>query len=393
LAGITQIVRAGEADVFHTRQQHTIKVAQVGRRLAQHCVKSQPKIADELGVHPEVVEAACLAHDLGHPPFGHAGEHVLHEKVERHDSDGFEGNAQSFRILTKLAVRFDECDGLDLTRATLAACLKYPWFRDVDSSNRSKKWGAYKSEADDFAFAREGIAHSSKTAEADLMDWADDIAYSVHDLEDFHRCGALPWHRIRSDEGAEQLITRAEQRWHGKPPNAPARLRKAFRDLDEFLTGSFLQLISEPYEGARHQRQQLRTMTSQLIGRYIRAARLQEPDEAGKTVVIARDAADQVLILKQITRDYIINNPSLAAQQKGQEHLLKTLFEQLFEDSKKGLPSYLPHRLQYLWDLASDNRSRFVADCIASLTEAEAIALHARLTGRSSGSVLDPIVR
>jgi dGTPase len=134
-------------------------------------------------------------------------------------------------------------------------------------------------------------------------------------------------------------------------------------------------------------------MTSQLIGRYIRAVKLQKPDASGKTVTISRDAADQVLILKQITKDYIINNPSLAAQQKGQEHLLKTLFKRLHDDSKGAPPDYLPHRLRYLWNDASPNRARFVADCIASLTEAEAIALHARLRGLSSGSVLDPIVR
>jgi dGTPase len=207
---LTQVVRAGEADVFHTRQQHTIKVAQVGRPLAQNCIKKQPSLAHALGIDPEVVEAACLAHDLGHPPFGHVGENILHVEVARHDADGFEGNAQSFRIITKLAVRFDECAGLDLTRATLAACLKYPWFRKPGSPDRSKKWGAYKSEQDDFKFARELFNHSGKTAEAELMDWADDIAYSVHDLEDFHRCGVLPWHRILGGDHAERLVLRAE---------------------------------------------------------------------------------------------------------------------------------------------------------------------------------------
>jgi len=393
LAGITQIVRAGESDVFHTRQQHSIKVAQVGRRLAENCIRTQRDLTQELAVDAEVVEAACLAHDLGHPPFGHAGEQVLQEQIEKHDSDGFEGNAQSFRILTKLAVRFDVCPGLDLTRATLAACLKYPWFRNKKSANRSKKWGAYKSEADDFNFAREGIAHCSKTTEAELMDWADDVAYSVHDLEDFHRCGVIPWHRILGGDHAERVIARAQERWHGRPSNAAARLRKALANLEVFLTGSFLQLIREPYEGARHQRQQLRTMTSQLIGHYIRAAQLQRPDANGRTVLISRDAADQVLILKQITQDYIINNPSLAAQQKGQEYVLKTLFKRLFEDSKKGVPNYLPYRLHYVWNYALGNQARFAADCIANLTEAEALALHARLRGLSSGSVLDPIVR
>ena len=130
LAGITQIVRAGEANVFHTRQQHTLKVAQVGRRLAQKLLKEQPKEAVFRGLDPEVVEAACIAHDLGHPPFGHVGERTLNELVVKNDDDGFEGNAQSFRIITKLAIRFPDIDGIDMTRATLAACLKYPWYRE-----------------------------------------------------------------------------------------------------------------------------------------------------------------------------------------------------------------------------------------------------------------------
>jgi dGTPase len=392
LSGITQIVRAGESDVFHTRQQHTLKVAQVGRRMAQKLNAEQEELSQILGLHPEVVEAACLAHDLGHPPFGHIGEHVLHELVVREDVDGYEGNAQSFRVLTKLAVRFDNCEGLDLTRATLAAVLKYPWVRDPEIPSKTSKWNAFQTELDDFEFAREFFDHESKSTEADLMDWADDIAYSVHDLEDFHRCGAIPWQRILGDE-REILIERAESAWFGHPNNAKGRLRVAFRSLEEFLTGSFYELITQPYVGERDQRRQLRTMTSQLIGRYIKAASLQEVDADGKSVSIKQDEADEVRILKQITRDYVINNPALAAQQKGQEKILRDLFGQLHDDAQQKMPRYLPYRLRYLWDLAKDRPARFVADCIASLTEAEAIGLHQRLSGVSSGSVLDPIVR
>jgi dGTPase len=393
LSGITQIVRAGEADVFHTREQHTIKVAQVGRRLAQNCLAQDEKIAEAVGLHPEVVEAACLAHDLGHPPFGHVGEDVLHRLVEKHgDPGGFEGNAQSFRIITKLAVRF-QVPGLDLTRATLAACLKYPWLRDPTDPSRTKKWGAYSIDRDDFQFAREGRGEKP-TPEAELMDWADDIAYSVHDLEDFHRCGALPWPKILERDGSEQLVMRAKDAWFGAPLEGAGRLRDALRRLDTFLMGAFESLLTNPYEGTRDQRQQLRTMTSALIGRYITAARVKSPSLSGEgSVLIGTEEADEVRILKQITRDYIINNPSLAAQQKGHRRILETLFENLFEDSSEGPPRYLPRRLVYLWEYSENGRDRFAADCIASLTEAEAVGLHGRLQGFSSGSVLDPIVR
>lgn len=354
LAGITQIVRAGEADVFHTRQQHTFKVAQIGRRLAEKCYKANPELAKSIGFIPDVVEAACLAHDLGHPPFGHKGEYALNDLVENAgDPDGYEGNAQTFRIITKLAVRFEECVGLDLTRATLAATLKYPWMRDTSIPARAKKWNAYRADADDFAFARQGLDHHAKTPEADLMDWADDIAYSVHDLEDFHRCGLIPWHRIlpKGDQ-SDQIVQRATEKWFEAPPDAPGRLREAMRSLDEFIRGSFGSVINEPYVGARNQRQELRNLTSGLIGRFIRAAELREPDAEGKCLHIEQDASDQVLVLKQITRDYIISNPSLAAQQKGQERIIRDLFDDLINDSEHGTaPSYLPPRLSYLYEL------------------------------------------
>lgn len=393
LAGITQIVRAGEAEVFHTRQQHTLKVAQVGRRLAQNCITKQPDIAAVVGLDAEVVEAASLAHDLGHPPFGHVGEHVLNDLVQPHDTDGFEGNAQTFRIVTKLAVRYEDTPGLDLTRATLAACLKYPWHRDLGRADRTKKWGAYRSEHVDFEFARAGVPHSSKSAEAELMDWADDIAYSVHDLEDSHRCGLIPWSRVLSGDQSDQLIERAQVAWFGAPADATKRLMEALASLESLLRGSVQELLDEPYDGSRHQRQQLRTMTSVFIDRYIKAAKLQLPDDAGKTIIIGSDETDEVRVLKQITREYMINNPSLAAQQKGQGLIIASLFRMIADDSGAGVPDYLPNRLRYLWDYADGKPARFAADCISTLTEAEAVGLYARLHGLVSGSVLDPIVR
>ncbi|OAP47436.1 hypothetical protein ATC00_22525 [Sinorhizobium americanum] len=391
LAGITQIVRAGEANVFHTRQQHTIKVAQVGRRLAQLLQKEQPEEAEFRGLDPEVVEAACIAHDLGHPPFGHVGEHTLNELVLKNDDDGFEGNAQSFRIMTKLAVRFADADGLDMTRATLAACLKYPWYR-AKTGKGAKKWSVYRSERVDFEFARERHEHNEKTLEAELMDWADDVAYSVHDLEDFHRCNALPWRKVFAEK--DRIIGHALGAGAGDL-KAKERVTAAYDRLREFLEGTYSELLSEPYEGAREQREQLRRMTSQLIGTYIQAVRINTDRSSNVAVEFDPDRVDEVKILKQITRDYIIGSPTLAAQQYGQKKIIRDLFDALTSnpDSSTGYPTFLPVRLRYLRPMAGTSPARFVADCIASLSEAEAIALHSRLTGSVTGSVLDPIVR
>lgn len=390
LAGITQIVRAGEADVFHTRQQHTIKVAQVGRRLAQKLLAEQEDEAVHRGLDPEVVEAACIAHDLGHPPFGHVGENTLNELLMNREDEGFEGNAQSFRILTKLAVRFPDAPGIDMTRATLAACLKYPWFQGKDGK-QAKKWSAYKSERIDFEFARSAHEHDTKTLEAELMDWADDVAYSVHDLEDFHRCNALPWQRVFGDQDA--IITHALG--HKDNARARERLTTAYQRLKDFLDGFYTALLSDPYEGSREQREQLRRMTSQLIGKYIGAISINSDRSSNTAVVFDQDLQDEVLILKQITRDYIIGSPTLAAQQYGQQRIVRELFEALWDGcgGSKGYPAFLPIRLRYLREIGDASRGRFVTDCISSLSESEAVGLHARLVGATTGSVLDPIVR
>lgn len=392
LAGITQIVRAGEADVFHTRQQHSFKVGQVGRRLAQLLKRQQPNEADQHGLDPEVVEAACLAHDLGHPPFGHIGEKTLDSLVRRGgDQDGFEGNAQSFRILTKLAVRFTGEVGIDLTRATLAATLKYPWFRE-NKGTKSKKWSVYRSESEDFKFAREFHPGGNKTLEAELMDWSDDVAYSVHDLEDFHRCNAIPWRKIFDDP--LPVLTHAVETL-GEKPGVWKRIKRAHGRLDKHLRGNFEKLLTEPYEGSSEQREQLRRMTSQLIGKYINSVKISNASFGGKAVEFDRDAVDEVVVLKQITRDYIIGSPALLAQQHGQKRIITDLFNEISSaiDNRSEYPGFLPVRLRYLRDVAGVNNARFVADCIAGLSEREAIGLHGRLFGTATGSVLDPIVR
>lgn len=412
LSGITQVVRSGESDVFHTRLAHTLKVAQVGRRLAQKYLSDQPEESKALGVDPEVVEAACLAHDLGHPPFGHAGEKVLNELVlAAGNEDGFEGNAQSFRVLTKVAVRFEENDGLDLTRATLAACIKYPWSRDSNHPKKSKKWGFYTTDVADFNFARASHAGEQKTAEAEIMDWADDIAYSVHDLEDFHRCGAIPWRAIfpkddnsQTEHRLAEVVKSAQDSWSDKPEDAEGRLRRAYRRLQRIFETNVAELVSETYESSREQRYQLRYITSFMISRYFAGMTLRIPADqiADSCVEFDTDLQDEIVILKQIIRYYIIGSPNLMAQQRGQERILRQLFKDLFEDCCRASgPKYFPKKFHYLNEVtrseeyADDNSrlARVVSDAICMMTEAEAIALHGRLRGTLSGSVLDPIVR
>ena len=239
LRPISQLVSSDQSGVFHNRLTHTMKVAQVGRRLAEYCVQRQQTLAGRLGVDPDVVEAACLAHDLGHPPFGHVGEWTLDRLGRKYQCmEGFEGNAQSFRIVARLSKQSRGWEGLNLTRATLTALMKYPWPRAAEGP-RSHKWGYYSSEEIDFNKSREWLPErfrAVKSVEAELMDWADDITYSVHDIEDFHRAGCIPWHMFHFGEKDDRnpfrkyLISEALRDWHAPPADASDGLQRRWQD-------------------------------------------------------------------------------------------------------------------------------------------------------------------
>ncbi len=217
LAGVTQVATPIEGHVFHNRLTHTLEVAQFARRLAEKVLTEQPDLADQRGgIDPEVVEAAAFAHDLGHPPFGHVAEHELDVLALQNGAvDGFEGNAQSFRILTKAIAHRPAYKGLNLTRATLNAVLKYPWMRDLSDpkSKKFRKFGAYRSEASEFNFARQDSNNSDlQSLEAAIMDYADAVAYSVHDVEDFYRAGLIPLERLVVSEREFDALPQALER-------------------------------------------------------------------------------------------------------------------------------------------------------------------------------------
>jgi dGTPase len=301
--------------------------------LAEMLIERQSNDASELGLDTEVVEAACFIHDLGHPPFGHLGEKTLDNLVVRAgDPDGFEGNAQSFRVVTKLCVRFEEVTGLDLTAATLAAACKYPWFRAPGNPNREKKWGAYKLEERDFEFARSSSGYGDeKTIEAAIMDWSDDIAYSVHDMEDLHRCRLIPWGFLKTKEGREFLVKAATEGWHNAPADAEGRLRLAYERVFEEIAEPFAPtILNENYDGRLEHRQQLRFFTSHLIGRYINSTKLDI--STGNGLLLENDMVDEVILLKQLTRSYLILNPALSAQQHGQKIIVESLFVDFMSD-------------------------------------------------------------
>lgn len=392
LAEVTQVVSPSDAHVFHNRLTHSLQVAQVGRSLAEK-LRQDPDACDSIGgIDPETVEAACLAHDLGHPPFGHTAEELLNTLVGS-AAGGFEGNAQSFRIVTKLAFKSTSHAGLDLTAGTLAAILKYPWLKG-QNKKKPHKWGAYKSELKDFEFART-VSPPQKLArspEAALMDWADDVTYSVHDLEDFFRAGRIPVHLLaRASESLErQHFFDDVYRRRAADKEFPKRavMEEAFGNIL-----SFYWRIYEPYSGTREHRSRLRYFTSQLIHRYVNGVQV---DKKKKTVEINPEYEKEVTILKELTWTYVIEAPGQGLQREGQRSVIRRLFEVYSDasDSEKTwsiFPQYYREELRGTGSARA--RQRIVVDLIAGMTEPQVVEAYRQILGAWPFQSIEEITR
>jgi len=401
LAGVTQVVGPLEGHVFHNRLTHTLEVAQIARRLAEKLVKEDGALAEELGgLNPDVVEAAALAHDLGHPPFGHVAEKELDALARSQGaSEGFEGNAQSFRIVTRLAAHRDRYQGLNLTRATLNAVLKYPWSRDIrdprPANPRYRKYGYYSSEEVDFLFARDGfVTEGARALEAEVMDHADAVAYSVHDLDDFYRAGLIPLDRLIPERGRpsrelEAFLTR----WVQRGGVDAATLDRQRGQLESFLSAL---PVREPYTGTYEQRALMRTCTSSLIQKFVLAARLGRTAGPGKRLQLEGSLQFNINFLHGLVEDYVIINPRLGTQQHGQRQVIRTLFEvYLGAVRNRDRAIVPPHFHEELNRVLSGERDphpdevRLAVDIVAGFSDHQALAMHRRLTGNSPGSVME----
>ena len=373
LAGTTQVVAPLESDFPRTRLTHSLECAQVGRELGA-----------ALGCDPDLVETACLAHDIGHPPFGHNGEEALDKAAE--PCGGFEGNAQSLRILTRLEPKrfvphaeengHPISVGLNLTRATLDAATKYPWARG-QHPELPHKFGVYADDLPVFTWMRQGTPGHKRCFEAQVMDWSDDVAYSVHDVEDGLHAGHLRPAALGSSSEREELY-RVAVRY---APNAePEEFAEA---LDRLRAKEWW---PHRYDGSARDRARLKDATSQLIGRFCTSAEAATRAAFGDgpltryraDLIVPREVRLECAVLKAVADRYVMQRDDQEQLRRRQRVVIGELAETLVRIAPEGLDPVF----RTLFEEASDDagRLRAVIDQIATLTDASALARHRLLT-------------
>lgn len=377
LAAKTQVVGPDTDDFVRNRLTHSLEVAQVGRELGA-----------ALGCDPDVVDTACLAHDLGHPPFGHNGEEALDAVAARWG--GFEGNAQTLRVLTCLEPKVIDAvtgrpAGLNLTRASLDAATKYPWTRGQAPPGKPRsKFGAYADDLEVFAWLRDGAPGARRCVEAQVMDLSDDVAYSVHDVEDAIVAGHLD-PRVFQDGDELARVAAQVRSWYVADV------------LDDEVVAALDRLRALPvwvgeYDAGHRALAALKDMTSQLIGRFTRAVEAATRGRFGDgrltryaaDVVVPRDTLVEIAALKGVAAVYVMTTSDRQPLYQRQREVLADLVEHLGARA----PDVLEPRFAAAWIQAPDDagRARTVLDQVASLTDGSALAWHRRLIGRPSPS-------
>ncbi|HZK04584.1 MAG TPA: dNTP triphosphohydrolase [Actinomycetaceae bacterium] len=436
LSGVTQVTSPVSEARVHNRLTHSLKVEQVAESIA-NMLGIGTSTADD-GANIDAIRTAALAHDLGHPPFGHIGEQELHSLVTcdvhretprsreaRSNSlckeckleDGFEGNAQTLRIVGLLETHRDigVTHGLDLTRSSMAATAKYPWFRG-DNPSKPGKWGVYDVDAPMWYWVSECSATDKEPSlGAQVMDYADDITYAIHDLEDFYRAGRIPL-----DAYGVGMRAVVETFWDyvlsspiGRSCDSTAK--------EAFLSAARL-MPDHPFRDTEGDRAALDRLRGQLLTQTIGTCEIVDGRLKREETI---DAVNEVF--KQLVWFHIIDDPALAQLQVGQRKVIRRIFgalqdgleltggkrrsplyvqvlDELRSSARRSVPALtdlasshvkgraLPLRLlRFLsvgWEASRDVDAKYeqvtyraILDYISSLTDVDAFTLDRRLSG------------
>jgi dGTPase len=372
LAAKTQVLSpTAGLDFARNRLTHSLEVAQVGR-----------EIGASLGLDPDLVDTACLAHDLGHPPFGHNGEKALNDWAL--PFGGFEGNAQTLRILTRIEPKvFDDSGrsfGLNLTRASLDASCKYPWTQStgVAEPGGRTKFGVYESDIPIFDWVRTGAEDRRLCIEAQVMDLSDDIGYSVHDFEDAIVSGYIDVRALSSRVDHDELVDSMVEWIGGELPHD--ELLAAFDRLDGLTSWI------EKWEGSPREMGALKNLTSTLIGRFAGSATAATREHAtasslvrfGADVVVPAETLAEIAVLKGIVATNVMSHESRRPIYSRQREIIQELCSILAASGAEHLePGFAA---DYREATSDDEAMRAVIDQVASLTDQSALAWHERLT-------------
>jgi dGTPase len=343
-------------------------------------------MAQAIGVDPDVVDTACLAHDLGHPPFGHNGEKAL--SIWAEDFGGFEGNAQTLRLLSRIEPKVIDSNGqtrgLNLTRASLDASCKYPWARSEGvaeaGGNQSVKFGYYEDDSEVFEFLRKGSISNRKCIEAEVMDFADDVAYSVHDFEDAVVSGYVDLAELASASNHKDLFSKI-QSW-AAPELSIDEIQAAFGRLSENLYW----LTS--YSSSMADQATLKNLTSYLIGSFVGRSTTSTLESNASahlvryngSLVVPSDVRGEIAVLKGIVSVFLMTDEKRQPYYTWQREVLTELADALLASNGK----HLDHYCQSVWAEAKteSQKYRVVVDQVASLTDVSALNLHAELKGK-----------
>ncbi|WKD58907.1 deoxyguanosinetriphosphate triphosphohydrolase [Corynebacterium caspium] len=360
LADKTQVVGPRDGDTPRTRLTHSLEVAQIARG-----------IGAGLGLDPDLCELAGLTHDIGHPPYGHNGERTLNELAKT--CGGFEGNAQTLRILTVLEPKFmvgEQSYGLNLSRAALDSACKYPWTATNSDGSKNRKYSCYDSDAHILEWVREGHEDLRPCIEAQVMDWADDVAYSVHDVEDGIVSGRISLQVLWDLVALLELANTGFKAFSGEPEELVAAA--------DSLRGLEVVARAADFQGSLADHIALKRLTSELVGRYvgavIEATKAATANNSG--TVLGRQYGDlivppqlraEVKLLKTIAVQYVMDEDTHLARQQRQSDRIVRVFDYLCA----GAPGSLDPMFRYWWNLAETAaaRERVVIDQIASMTE------------------------
>ena len=446
LQGKSQLFPEQETDFFRNRLTHSLEVAQIAKSIAIKLNSDLEDNGDPYRIEPDIVEFAALAHDLGHPPFGHFGEEVLDERMI--DSGGFEGNAQTLRLLTRMEKRHliqntsfgidadvkDKRVGLNLACRSIASILKYD--REIPINNNKRQQllkageiqkigpikGYYKTEAQIVRFVKNHICNGKKyrsplkTIECQIMDIADDIAYSTYDLEDCFKAGftsplgILGIGPVISKKVAEKVRRKLGIRFSHK--DLPDRINRIFSDYfgPPYDLGKIAKVPKEKLASLHffsirvanfmskilQENGYVRTdFTSKLVGRAIRDVSIDKIHRslpALSTVKLEKETAISVEVLKHIVYESQILSPKVQIIAFRAEEIIGNIFDALSNEKRKGY-TLLPEDFRTIYEAVkgSKDKKRVICDFIASMTDRYALEFYGRLTSENPQTIFKPL--